>query len=153
MTQHQAQCFHAARAQKYNYEETKEVITPKMKENVIIAKHKVTPLNLLEGDVKKQSASQASEPSFKKTRARKRVNMHLEHKPSDEMDLMISAINSMDLGWKADTCKYQKHHENYGEHCEGEALNLVQTSSSSDKSIADDMEGLFEELSEAENKP
>lgn len=32
--------------------------------------------------------------------------MHLEHKPSDEMDLLIEAINEADLGWKADTCKY-----------------------------------------------
>jgi hypothetical protein len=43
----------------------------------------------------------------------KRVNMHLEHKPSDEMDLLIEAINEADLGWKADTCKYQKHHGEY----------------------------------------
>jgi hypothetical protein len=41
-----------------------------------------------------------------KGRSKKRVNMHLEHKPSDEMDLMISAVNEADLGWKADTCKY-----------------------------------------------
>jgi hypothetical protein len=32
--------------------------------------------------------------------------MHLEHKPSDAMDLMISAVNKADLGWKADVCKY-----------------------------------------------
>ena len=52
--------------------------------------------------------------------------MHLEHKPSDEMDLMISAINEADLGWKADTCKYQKHHQLYGKHCDRE-LVLAQT--------------------------
>jgi len=50
--------------------------------------------------------------------------MHLEHKPSDEMDLMISAINDADLGWKADTCKYQKHHELYGKHCD-QPINLA----------------------------
>jgi len=50
--------------------------------------------------------------------------MHLEHKPSDEMDLMISEINDADLGWKADTCKYQKHHELYGKHCD-KPLNLA----------------------------
>ena len=44
--------------------------------------------------------------------------MHLEHKPSDEMDLLIEAINEADLGWKADTCKYQKHHAKYGKHCD-----------------------------------
>ena len=44
--------------------------------------------------------------------------MHLDHKPSDEMDLMISEINDLDLGWKADTCKYTKQHELYGKHCD-----------------------------------
>jgi hypothetical protein len=34
----------------------------------------------------------------------------------------------MDLGWKADTCKLQKHHPSYGSHCE-EALKLAQTKS------------------------
>jgi len=52
--------------------------------------------------------------------------MHLEHKPSDEMDLMIEAVNEADLGWKADTCKYQKHNKLYGKHCEKE-LVLAQT--------------------------
>ena len=48
--------------------------------------------------------------------------MHLAHKPSDEMDLLISAVNAADLGWKADVCKYQKTHPKYGKHCEDEAL-------------------------------
>lgn len=43
--------------------------------------------------------------------------MHLEHKPSDEMDVFISEVNKADLGWKADTCKYQKSHPLYGKHC------------------------------------
>ena len=64
-------------------------------------------------------------------KAKKRINMHLEHKPSDEMDLLISAVNAADLGWKADVCKYQKTHPNYGKHCEDEAL-LVQTSERDD---------------------
>lgn len=72
--------------------------------------------------------------------------MHLEHKPSDEMDLMISEINDADLGWKADTCKYQKHHELYGKHCD-KPLNLAQTKKT------EDLDGLMEELAEAENKP
>lgn len=41
-----------------------------------------------------------------KVKAKKRVNMHLEHKPSDISDLMIEAVNKADLGWKADVCKY-----------------------------------------------
>ena len=43
----------------------------------------------------------------------KRSNPHHDHVPSDEMDLLIETINKMDLGWKADTCKLQKHHPMY----------------------------------------
>lgn len=35
----------------------------------------------------------------------KRSNPHHDHVPSDEMDLLIQTINTIDLGWKADTCK------------------------------------------------
>lgn len=56
--------------------------------------------------------------------------MHLEHKPSDEMDLLIEAVNKADLGWKADVCKYQKSHPNYGKHCDEELL--LQTSEKDD---------------------
>ena len=65
-----------------------------------------------------------------KVKAKKRVNMHLEHKPSDEMDLLIEAVNKADLGWKADVCKYQKSHPNYGKHCDEELL--LQTSERDD---------------------
>lgn len=34
------------------------------------------------------------------------------------MDLLIETINGMDIGWKADTCKLQKHHPSYGSHCD-----------------------------------
>jgi hypothetical protein len=50
----------------------------------------------------------------------KRSNPHHDHVPSDEMDLLISTINEVDLGWKADVCKLQKHHESYGAHCDQE---------------------------------
>lgn len=59
----------------------------------------------------------------------KRRNLHLELKPSDETDMLIQTINDMDLGWKADVCKYQKHHANYGAHCD-KPFMLVQTGSS-----------------------
>jgi hypothetical protein len=61
---------------------------------------------------------------------KKRRNTHLEHRPSDEMDLLISEINASDLGWKADTCKYQKSHPLYGKHCNG-PINLAQTNDNS----------------------
>lgn len=57
-----------------------------------------------------------------KRKSHKRFNAHHAHVPSDENDLLIDAINSLDLGWKADTCKYQKHHANYGSHCESQIL-------------------------------
>lgn len=60
-------------------------------------------------------------------KSHKRFNAHAEHVPTDETDLLISTINGMEgLGWKADTCKYQKHHESYGSHCEGLKLAQVQ---------------------------
>lgn len=53
-----------------------------------------------------------------KRKSHTRHNLHHEHVPTDETDLLISTINSMDLGWKADVCKLQKHHANYGAHCD-----------------------------------
>ena len=35
----------------------------------------------------------------------KRSNPPHDHVPSDEMDILIQTINTVDLGWKADTCK------------------------------------------------
>jgi hypothetical protein len=55
----------------------------------------------------------------------KRYNAHHEHVPSDENDLLIQAINDLDLGWKADTCKLQKHHANYGSHCAEQEANRL----------------------------
>lgn len=54
--------------------------------------------------------------------------MHLSHRPSDEMDILIEEVNKADLGWKADVCKYQKHHALYGAHCPAQELLLAQTS-------------------------
>ena len=57
-----------------------------------------------------------------------RFNAHLSHVPSDENDAVISFINKNDFGWKADVCKLQRHHEDYGAHCsKNENLVLAQT--------------------------
>lgn len=56
----------------------------------------------------------------------KRENMHLAHKPSDETDLLIEAINGMDIGWSADVCKLQRHHASYGSHCDAQKNQLAQ---------------------------
>ena len=63
----------------------------------------------------------------------KRFNAHMEHVPSDETDAAISFINSQDFGWKADVCKLQKHHSDYGAHCDQQEQVLAQVSSFSDK--------------------
>lgn len=54
-----------------------------------------------------------SGPTKKSNTVKKKQNLHLAHIPSDENDLLISIINSNDLGWKADTCKLQTHHADY----------------------------------------
>ena len=56
----------------------------------------------------------------------RRFNAHYEHVPSDETDLAISFINNQNFGWKADTCKLQKHHAEYGTHCD-KPVTLAQT--------------------------
>ena len=70
-------------------------------------------------------------------KSHRRFNAHHAHVPSDENDLMIQAINDLKLTWKADTCKLQTHHANYGSHCQKqkeEALSLAQTSSKEEPS-------------------
>ena len=64
-----------------------------------------------------------AETTPQKKNLKKRRNVHLEHRPSDEMDLLITDINMSDLGWKADTCKYTKTHPLYGKHCN--TINLA----------------------------
>ena len=34
-----------------------------------------------------------------------RKNLHLDDRPSDEMDLLINTVNDGDFGFKLDTCK------------------------------------------------
>jgi hypothetical protein len=48
-----------------------------------------------------------SDKKSKKTKSTstKRKNLHLEHKPSDETDLLIMTVNEGDFGFKVDTCK------------------------------------------------
>jgi hypothetical protein len=67
----------------------------------------------------------------------KRRNLHLDHKPSDETDLLIQAVNEAALGWKADVCKYQKHHANYGAHCDNEAVSLAQVTDADEQAEED----------------
>lgn len=62
------------------------------------------------------------------------------------MDLLIEAINTADLTWKADVCKLQKHHHMYdADRCD---QNLVQIKDS-DNTATEAME-YAGQLSEAE---
>ena len=58
------------------------------------------------------------------------------------MDLLIEAVNAADLGWKADVCKYQKHHPKYGAHCDDEPEQTLLQLDSDDIPMS-----LFEEMS------
>lgn len=49
--------------------------------------------------------------------------------PSDETDAAISFINRNNFGWKADTCKLQRHHVEYGKHCDSQKLAEIEDDS------------------------
>jgi hypothetical protein len=111
----------------YDIEKTKSFDNGKVKYNKIVKTNAVTPVDLLgvkATPIIKEVSKPQQKVQMKKTS--KRRNLHLEHKPSDEMDLLISSVNSLDLGWKADTCKYQKTHPLYGKQCH--ILSLAQVS-------------------------
>jgi hypothetical protein len=61
-----------------------------------------------------KSLLQLEQPELLGNRA-PRKNFHLEHVPSDDMDLLITTVNEADVGFKLDTCKLQKNHEKFGE--------------------------------------
>ena len=124
MKNFKAVCFYGKQTSKFNVEQTEEVDADgKQKFNKII-KHDTSAskaLKVMSPDqdsktvTKKTNVVNKSKPPTKNKKPSKRSNLHLEHKPSDEMDLLISTLNDADLGWKADTCKLQKHHAKYGE--------------------------------------
>ena len=133
MKAHKAQCFYGKQTKAYNVQKSVEEVNDAVKIDRIVEKN---------GAAQKETGSEskaqvtgeedvddlpADEENVFLRLSHKRYNAHHEHLPSDENDLLIDTINDMDLGWKADTCKYQKHHEKYGSHCE--ALSLAQTDS------------------------
>jgi len=111
-----------------------------MKYNKIISHHEIKPEH-----IQGETPNDSNLTLTKKNRraAKKRANLHLEHEPSDEMDLLISSVNEADLGWKADVCKYQKHHALYGDHCDkpaqGETVTLAQVSDEDDSAPSDEL--------------
>jgi hypothetical protein len=108
-----------------------------VKWNKIVEHHEIKTDNLAQTNVslkeeKKPKTDKKLQLKINKVRAKTRFNLHLAHQPSDEMDLLISAVNAADLGWKADICKYQKTNPSYGKHCEEEEALLLQTSEKDD---------------------
>lgn len=65
------------------------------------------------------------------------------------MDAAIEAINTSDLGWKADTCKLSKNHHMYD--CDTD-VELIQVSDENEFTALDEVEAQEKEKHEAEKK-
>lgn len=139
MTNHEVQCFVGKMVKPYAYEKSEAHDNGKLKWNTVTSHAEVETVNLVQeapaaapkhhtpGHRTKNGIRQSlldnssghhKNHHIKGKKAKKRANMHLEHRPSDETDLLIEAVNAADLGWKADVCKLQKHHPQYGAHCD-----------------------------------
>lgn len=77
---------------------------------------------------------------------KRRAHKHIDFVPREETDLLIETINSLDLGWKADTCMLSK--EKGSKRCE-EPLNLAQTSSGHGKPLYQKGDGYEAAVEEA----
>ena len=108
---HKVVCFTGKQIQHYNIEQAVQVKTDAddVKVAVITAQNEYKPASLIS---KPKGLAQRS--------SNQRINAHYAHVASDETDKAISFINSQNLGWKADTCKLQKTHPEYGSHCKSQ---------------------------------
>ena len=105
MKNHNVQCFYAEQVEHYNIEKSElQEDEEGVKIDRIVQKNGAGSLSQ-ETDTS-ASAEQADDDDIFAKTSHKRMNAHHEHVPSDETDLLIEAINNLDLGWKADTCKY-----------------------------------------------
>lgn len=132
ISQHNVVCFYGEQETHYEMEKTVSVKTESdtVKVAVITQQNKISTKPIEQTEVQTTKLAQVRSKSTSK----RRFNAHQEHKPSNETDLAISFINSQDFGWKADVCKLQKHHADYGSHCEAQEKvhQLAQTESSAD---------------------
>jgi hypothetical protein len=78
---------------------------------------------------------------------KRRAHKHIDFVPREETDLLIETINSLDLGWKADTCMLRK--EKGSKKCE-EPLNLAQTSRIHGKALYQKGDGYKAAVEEAQ---
>jgi len=75
---------------------------------------------------------------------------HHKHQPSNDQDLLITEINDLNLGWRADTCKLQKTHPDYGTHCHESNLAEVKKPSETSKVEFGKQPNFSEALTEAQ---
>jgi hypothetical protein len=127
MTNHNVVCFYGKQETHYDMEKTVSVKTDSdtVKVAVITQQNKIvtTPDESNNIQMKEEQTPTPSSSVKPKTGQRKpsnRFNAHAAHAANDETDKAISFINSQNLGWKADTCKFQKHHPEYGTHCDNQ---------------------------------
>lgn len=113
MRKYPVQCMYGERVSHLNIEQGQKVDVKD--DNEVLEEFKIVKHSQSNSKTQKEK-KKAPSKSYKKK------NLHLEHKPSDQMDVLISSINANDLGWKADTCKLQKHHPDYS--CDG-PVNLA----------------------------
>jgi len=143
LTKHRVQCFYGVQETHYDMEKTVSVKTDSdaVKVAVITQQNKIeaaskpekaatAPADAKKAPVKEEhkktekKESKVDEPKKDEKQAtgnrsaKTRFNAHIEHAANDETDAAISFINKADLGWKADVCKLQKHHADYGSHCD-----------------------------------
>jgi hypothetical protein len=112
MTDHKVSCFYGEQETHYDMEKTVAVKTESdtVRVAVITSQNKIVTQPIEKTDLQVGAQVRTGNGRF---------NAHQEHTPSDETDKAITFINSQDLGWKADVCKLQKHHADYGDHCDG----------------------------------
>lgn len=169
MAKHTVQCFVGQQVKPYGFEHSEPHNNGKLKWNTVTEKNEASSIVNLVEKVDQKPQKEEAKPDqhgpgkknangirhsliengsghhknkeIKGTRAKKRSNMHLEHRPSDEMDLLIDAVNEANLGWKADTCKYTKTHAKYGEHCDAAEPEQTLTQ------LSTQLEGPFDTIS------
>lgn len=148
MSNHQAQCFVAKQTKGWNIESTKEVegsvkyaeitdhtahvetasattATPAEQPKAQMVQQPNIEVSSFDLQLDAQNVQLGSDVIVHKRAHGKRSNPHHDHVPSDEMDAAIEAINTSDLGWKADTCKLSKNHHMYD--CDTD-VELIQVS-------------------------
>ena len=137
LTDHPIQCFYGKQVQHFNLETSEHTETEDgVKMDKIVSKkqggqtlvEETSSQNTEESaaeDAPANSGPPADETNVLLRTSHKRMNAHHMHVPSDSNDLLIQTINELDLGWKADTCKYQTHHANYGSHCQKDTVMLA----------------------------